>query len=361
MLALLGLILGLIIVAICIPIKIFQLGLSVKNTKTKLDVKKEKAKNSSIKGKLSQLGKRKNSDNADKEKKPLLTGNKDIQKLKVSQGNKKEQKKVIKKINLKTKMADLIIAQLRALLGILLPTGQSLIIAGLFSALIFLVALVALIAACSFVVMLFNGSGGSGGSFFAGSNGNDEGVKTSTQTGDAVRDMATWYIEHVDTYQSDFHHKDRCCGTTGHEYYESVKDDETKYKVQSGCGYYYCDLINDWVRDDCTGFAAAVATLASGEKVAISYSSAMLGSWDAEQHGYKKFSHTELTDVSELQAGAIIVTDGHAEVIVDAQSTFGWGGIQSSYPKSKAVLLKSDGIKIGDDKRAYTTIYMYER
>ena len=175
MLALLGFFLGLIIVAICIPLKIFQLGLSVKNTKTKLDVKKEKAKNSSIKSKLSQLSKRKKSDNTDKEGKRLFTENKDIRKLKASQGNKKEQKKIIKKINLKTKMTDIAIAQLRVLLGILLPTGQSLIVVGLFSALIFLVVLIALIAACSFVVMLFNGSGSGSGSGFGLISGNGDG------------------------------------------------------------------------------------------------------------------------------------------------------------------------------------------
>lgn len=373
MFALLGFFLGLIIVAICIPLKIFQLGLSLKNTKTKLDVKKEKAKNSLIKGKLSQLGKRKKSDSADEENKPLLTGNKDIQKLKASRGNKKEQEKVIKKINLKTKMTDIIISQLRLLLSIWLPTGQFLIVTCLFGALIFLVVLAALIAACSFVVLLFNGSndsgglGGLGGSFLTGGNGSnggissDVGVKTGTKTEDAVRDMATWYIEHVDTYQNHFHNNGICCGTKGHEYYQSVKDDETKYRVQNGCGFYYCDLINDWVRDDCTGFAAAVASLASGEKVAISYSGAMIGSWDAENHGYRRLSYTELTDISNLQAGAIIVTQGHAEVVIDEQSTFGWGAIQSSYPSHRAVLLKSDGIKMSDDQRPYTTIYMYER
>lgn len=370
MLALLGFILGLIIVAICIPLEIFQLGLSVKNTKTKIDVKKEKAKNSSIKGKLSQLGKRKKSNDADKEKKPLLTGNKDIQKLKASRGNKKEQKKVIKKINLKTKMADLIIAQLRALLGILLPTGQSLIIAGLFSALIFLVVLVALIAACSFIVVLFNGSGNGSGLMF-GSGGADDDNTVNIQgqgTGNALVDMSNWYIQHVDTYQSDLHHKGKCCGTTGHNYYESVKNDPTKYKVDSssGCGLYYCELVNDWVRDDCSGFAAAVATLASGEKVAISYTGAMITQWDAEKHGYKKYSYTDIKNLSDIPAGTIAVCrakdNGHAEVIVDAANgqTFGWGSIKASYPTSQKLKITENGIMIGTDSRPYKTFYIYK-
>lgn len=329
MLALLGFILGLIIVAICIPIKIFQLGLSVKNTKAKLDVKKEKAKNSSIKGKLSQLGKRKNSDNADKEKKPLLTGNKDIQKLKASRGNKKEQKKVIKKINLKTKMVDLIIAQLRALLGILLPTGQSLIIAGLFSALIFLVVLVALIAACSFIVMLFEGSGGSGVSVGMSTGSSVEDNADTNVVGTSLESMAKWYIANVKTYQQN-----------------------SSGKGSGSRQGYSCDLLGGkTVYDDCTGFSAAYASLVSGKNV-TAYGSKDLynGGQSYIDAGWKRYTIAEIGGVSGLKYGDILVCNSeadskckghHAEIFISVNSSFGWGKIQGSIPSSTSTFVDS--------------------
>lgn len=164
MLALLGFFLGLVLVAISIPIKMIQLNTSLRNKRTKLALKKEKIrKNVNIKDRLNKQsrGSFKNLENKTKNKLKSATklgDNKDIDKLKANRGNKKKQKKIEKKLNLKMKMRDLVILQLKALATFLSTIGRALIISGIASALVFSIVIVAFAGACSVAVVLAEGN-----------------------------------------------------------------------------------------------------------------------------------------------------------------------------------------------------------
>ena len=209
-----------------------------------------------------------------------------------------------------------------------------------------------------------SGGGDSGG----GDSGGDNPADSSdfVATGNALVDMSNWYLTHVATYWAEYERGGYKATTQAENYYNSVKGDKSKYYVSNlgtatepfYVGMYYCELTGTWVRDDCTGFAAALATLASGEKVQVSSSRNMINSWDATNHGYTKYSYTQV-DVSTLPPGTILVCNGHAEVVVDSSGkTFGWGYVHNSYPQSKTITKTSDGIRIGKDSRNYITVYI---
>lgn len=207
MLALLGFFLGLVLVAISIPIKMIQLNTSLRNKRTKLALKKEKIKkNVNIKDRLNKQsrGSSKNLENKSKNKLKSATklgDNKDIDKLKANRGNKKKQKKIEKKLNLKMKMRDLVILQLKALANFLSTIGRTLIISGIASALVFMIVIVAFAGACSVAIVLTEGNktgytSGSpqGGGSDNGGGGYDTPVSADVQQIIDMSDSDVWKL-----------------------------------------------------------------------------------------------------------------------------------------------------------------------
>lgn len=189
-------------------------------------------------------------------------------------------------------------------------------------------------------------------------------VATSGDVKASLDAMANWYITHVDTYQNDYHHPDshnnpKCAGSEADAYYSANKDNSDKCKAKDGGLLYLCDLTNTWVRDDCTGFAAAYATLVSGEEIAKSDSSSMLSSWDATNHGWTKIDISTLSSIDDVKEGDILVCNGHAEIFISTSQCFGWGGIRSEHPLSKTWSFSSGHVNLQWDKRNYTTLYRY--
>lgn len=191
-----------------------------------------------------------------------------------------------------------------------------------------------------------------------GTNSSDN-VATNGDVKASLDAMAKWYIAHIDTYQKDYHHKGKCAGSDADTYYNANKDNSDKCEAKDGGLLYFCDLTNTWVRDDCSGFAAAYASLVSGEEVAKSSSSAMLTSWDATNHGWTKIDISSLSSIDDVKDGDILVCNGHVEIFVSASQHFGWGGIQSEYPLSKTWSFEGDYVKIQYGKKNYTTLYRY--
>ena len=337
MLALLGFFLGLVLVAISIPIKMIQLNTSLRNKRTKLALKKEKIKkNINIKDRLNKQsrGSSKNLENKSKNKLKSATkigDNKNIDKLKANRGNKKKQKKIEKKLNLKMKMRDLVILQLKALATFLSTTGRALIISGIASALVFMIVVVAFAGACSVAVMVTDGTNHSGvvSTGGGGDNPSSDVPQPTQPTGDALQDMANWYIANVNTYQ------------------QSTSGEGTGSRKG-----YTCDLLGgSTVYDDCTGFSAAYASLVSGKNV-TAYGSKDLynGGQSYIDAGWKRYTISEIGGVSGLVSGDILVCSSeadskckghHAEIFISSNSSFGWGKIQSSYPSSTATFVDS--------------------
>ena len=169
---------------------------------------------------------------------------------------------------------------------------------------------------------------------------NDGSVKGKLKT------ISMWYVNHIPTYTNDYHHHGKPATKSADNYYAKVKNDNAKSHKDpnSACRLYYCELTDTFVRDDCTGFAAAFASYVSGKTVAPCRSYNMLTSWDATNKGWTKYSRSS---AEPLQAGDICVKGGHAEVYVDESHTFGWGGVHNSYPTSQT---------LGSE---YVTVYRY--
>lgn len=262
----------------------------------------------------------------------------------------------VKKVAIKT--VKYIILILQIISGLLASLG-------VLNMLLSLYLVFALVGAVYYVAVGMNGSSGSfnfGSTTTTTPSGNSPSVNTQGNPVASAETMANWYIDHMDTYQNDYHHKDKCSGESrGHAYYNSNKGDSSKMKAGDGGLLYYCELTNTWVRDDCTGYAAAYATLVSGEEVAKAQSSSMVSSWDATNHGWTKIDASSISSVDELKPGDILVTSGHAEIFISASQSWGWGGIQSIYPKDKTWSLRDGAVRLQYDygDRPYKTIYRY--
>ena len=239
---------------------------------------------------------------------------------------------------------------------------------GLIGGLLMILGLYIILSGVVYVAVLMD-SDSSGSFSFAGNTTTDTSsstanVATSGDVRASLDAMAKWYIAHVDSYQNDYHHKDshgnpKCAGSEADAYYNANKGNSDKCKTGDGGLLYLCDLTNTWVRDDCTGLAAAYATLVSGEEVVKARSTDMLTSWDATNHGWTKIDISTLSSIDDIKEGDILVCDGHAEVFISASQCFGWGGIRSEYPLSKTWSFESGHVKLQYDSRNYTTLYRY--
>lgn len=173
-----------------------------------------------------------------------------------------------------------------------------------------------------------------------------ENVSNDGSVNGKLETISMWYVNHIPTYSNDYHHNGKPATKSADNYYAKVKNDNEKSHIDpnSSCRLYYCDLTDTFVRDDCTGFAAAFASYVSGKTVTTSCSSSMLNSWDATNKGWTKYSRSS---AEPLQTGDICVKSGHAEVYIDKSHTFGWGGVHNSYPTSNTL------------NSAYVTVYRY--
>lgn len=152
--------------------------------------------------------------------------------------------------------------------------------------------------------------------------------------------IAKWYIKNIPTYQYN-------------------------YPPSRGSGsrkMYKCDLLNCNVGDDCTGFAGAFAAYVSGEKSlatnAPGSSTWASGSWNGTKYGFKKISPANIS-VNDLQTGDILATNGHAEIFVAKDKSFGWGSVQTEYPRKKTWSKSDNCFKLQYDSRSYTCVYRY--
>lgn len=127
------------------------------------------------------------------------------------------------------------------------------------------------------------------------------------------------------------------------------------------------------VRADCTGFAAAFMSYVAGVDIPVSYSGEMVypdGSWaqTVATYGWKAYSSDEIGDlqfgdVLVAHSGSLYSTKGqHAEIYVDESHTFGWGSVQTTYPKSNTITKSTSGghVHFMDSGHDYITIYRYE-
>lgn len=127
------------------------------------------------------------------------------------------------------------------------------------------------------------------------------------------------------------------------------------------------------VRADCTGFAAAFMSYVAGVDIPVSWSGEMVypdGSWaqTVATYGWKAYSSDEIGDlqfgdVLVAHSGSLYSTKGqHAEIYVDESHTFGWGSVQTTYPKSNTITKSTSGghVHFMDSGHDYITIYRYE-
>lgn len=234
---------------------------------------------------------------------------------------------------------------------------------GLVGGLLMILGWYILLSGVVYVAVLMD-SDSSGSFSFTGNTTTDTSSSTTNvaTSGDVMASldaMAKWYVSHVDTYQNAYHDDGKCAGTDADSYYNANSGNTDKCKVGNGGLLYFCDLTNTWVRDDCTGFAAAYASLVSGEEVAMSGSSYMLDSWDAINHGWSKIDISSLSSIDDIKEGDILICSGHAEVFISQSQSFGWGAIQSEYPRTKTWSFDSGHVNLQYDSRNYTTLYRY--
>ena len=112
-------------------------------------------------------------------------------------------------------------------------------------------------------------------------------------------------------------------------------------------GYYYNDIVKTKVQDDCSSFVSAVIYLFVNNNKEIpankkytsmphytSYSLRTNASVKAEleSKGFKCYDNEELkTELRELQLGDILIREGHVEIYLGENWSFGWGQVHNSY------------------------------
>lgn len=171
--------------------------------------------------------------------------------------------------------------------------------------------------------------------------------------------MANWYVDHIYTYQKT-------------EYPEKASanalSNNMGYTISGVCGYYDCPLIENSVRDDCSGFACAYASLVAGTYISATDTATMAAGYSGfTDNGFVKLS-TEDINVADLQIGDILIFSGksngkaygHAEVFVDTNKSFGWGAVHNSYPSSSNAWIDAeDHTQILHGTKSYTVVYRY--
>lgn len=310
--SLLGFFLGVILVVVCTPLKILQLGMSVSNLRDKRALKDEK--------------------------KPDVGGTA-INKIKEKRKERVNRKGLN---NAKVALKTVVLTQMRVILGVLLSTGKALIVSGIMSAIMFAMVVFVLISSVSAVLVLSDNLDFSAGGLDGVSSGAVAGSADNSQYAgnieSSLKAMAEWYIANVNTYQN------------------SVTGGGTRHRK-----YYKCDLLDGkGVGDDCTGFAGAFASLVAGEYISASGSGELVtGSSSYEKAGWKRFDlKKEGWSLSDLRLGDILARNGHAEVFVDESHSFGWGAKQTHYPKD-ASWKECSGGGVYYGSTYYSVMYRY--
>jgi hypothetical protein len=335
-------------ISILLSIATFLASLPVKSFILAKKVQKasEKRKNNPIKKKLDKVGKK--SEKEKREKKKISIGkNKD--------GKDNVSDKAAKALDRLLKALSILLHFLRACAVVLSILATIIMLSSMF--LVFLVA-----GACGAAVylLLLNGDYVSTitNSMSTSSDGTSTVASSNIDTSNAVavcEALGKWYIANVPTYQS-----------------------KTSGKGSGTRTFYACDLLYSikngaTVGDDCTGFAAAYASLVAGTWIPVSWSGAMYsGDSNFINAGWKYYKISEIGGVSGLLPGDILVCNNgvdskslghHAEVYLGPSSSFGWGKIQSQYPSSSAAFTDSttySGYIDQGSSHRYGVIYRYE-
>ena len=124
------------------------------------------------------------------------------------------------------------------------------------------------------------------------------------------------------------------------------------------------------MRPDCSGFAHAIVRYLANEKgykaasspVPLGGSSGYIvqnGAWcnKLESLGWVFLSSKDM-QVSDLQAGDMMVRNGHVEFYMGEGKTWGWGTVQKQIPKNANVVKNGSEFMIWTTG-GYTTIYRY--
>lgn len=166
-------------------------------------------------------------------------------------------------------------------------------------------------------------------------------------------------------------------GTSNGDLSKSLEDISNWYitdvAVYDQTLYLQSPFTTSQVRADCTGFAVAFMSYVAGVDIPISWSGEMVypdGDWaqGVAAYGWKAYSSDEIGelqfgDVLVAHSGSLYSTKGeHAEIYVDESHTFGWGSVQTTYPKSNTITKSTFGghVHFMDSGHDYITIYRYE-
>ena len=109
-----------------------------------------------------------------------------------------------------------------------------------------------------------------------------------------------------------------------------------------------CSQLGMDVRADCSGFASAVIKLNTGSYPNSCLSSRMFlnntGVHDnLRKCGFEIIRSEDLGDF-DLQAGDLLVADGHVQFYLSGNTSFGWGSKKDSYPSNYSAFKGSDGL-----------------
>lgn len=366
-----SILLALVLFFIQIPIKTTILALKAgkgirNNIKKNKQINEQYEDDDSLKGRLSKVGK-KTSNNvgtvAKGAKETVKTGTKAVKGT--IKGVKKTAKAVKTEVKVVTKTVQLLIKTLKLLLMLIKALITFLLSLGVVGIIILVVILLIFAGAVASTILLNMGedkksssgsigtpSGEEGGG--GGGGDGDEPVVDTSSLEACCKTMAEWYIANIHTYQG----KSSGKGSGSRTYYACSILDSVKSGATAG--------------DDCSGFAAAYASLVAKKWVAPTGSSAMYsGSSNYTNAGWQRYTIAEIGGVSGLKVGDILVcNDGvdsktkghHAEIFLGTSSSFGWGKIQSKYPSSSATFTDSSKylgyIDQGTSHR-YGVIYRY--
>ena len=318
MLGILAFLLGICLVILSIPVKTIQLAATATKLKLKKDSIKEKHKSSKLTKGVNKL------------------------KAKFGIGNNNKNKKKNKVLEtIKLKAVELIALALKGLSSVLFMTGQSLMMTGIIGSLILLLVIVALIAACASVVIFIENSDLSVQDTISSSDD----AQTAYNLSIPVQLMSEWYVNHVATNKGVY--IDGTQSEAAKTYYNSVKNDVSKFYRQQVTdieysNYYYCDLIDAYVKDDDYGYMCALASFICGRKITIDTIGNAIEpqdkyliyrDWDIKNFGFRQYTFEELGSAENLITGDFLVnSDGDIRVFVDTAHIFDWKYTHKFYP-----------------------------
>ena len=125
--------------------------------------------------------------------------------------------------------------------------------------------------------------------------------------------------------------------------------------------------------DDCSGFAVTYVSYIAGKNIPLcrSYNFAD-NTAGLEKYGWEYHNITDISGLSDLQAGDIICYGGHVEVYISPTSSWGWGYVHKKYPATVNYKEERDSsgklvsiyntynVGSGVIRQTYTAFYRYK-